>query len=132
MKDLKGFIKTKLREFLNERKLERFDYLLELLKSYNLPDGEYAVFGSAPLAITVMINDVSDFDVIIKPRSWDFESDNEYRTEDIEFFDNWPGFDVDDLIDNHTFEFSGVLFVYPEKVIEYKRKMNRPKDQDFL
>lgn len=132
MKNLKGFIKTKLREFLNERKLERFDYLLELLKSYNLPDGEYAVFGSAPLAITGMINDVSDFDVIIKPRSWDFESDNEYRTEDIEFFDNWPGFDVDDLIDNHTFEFRGVLFVYPEKVIEYKRKMNRSKDQDFI
>jgi len=132
MKDLKGFIKTKLRGFLNERKLERFDYLLELLKSYNLPDGEYAVFGSAPLAITGIINDVNDFDVIIKPRSWDFESDNEYRTEDIEFFDNWPDFDVDDLIDNHTFEFRGVLFVYPEKVIEYKRKMNRPKDQDFL
>jgi hypothetical protein len=132
MKDLKGFIKTKLREFLNERKLERFDYLFELLKSYNLPNGEYAVFGSAPLAITGMVNDVSDFDVIIKPRSWDFESDNEYRTEDIEFFDNWPGFDVDDLIDNYTFEFRGVLFVNPEKVIEYKRKMNRPKDQDFL
>ena len=132
MKDLKGFIKTKLRGFLNERKLERFDYLLELLKSYNLPDGEYAVFGSAPLAITGIINDVNDFDVIIKPRSWDFESDNEYRTEDIEFFDNWPDFDVDDLIDNHTFEFRGVLFVYPEKVIEYKRKMNRPKDQDFF
>ena len=132
MKDLKGFIKTKLREFLNERKLERFDYLFELLKSYNLPNGEYAVFGSAPLAITGMVNDVSDFDVIIKPRSWDFESDNEYRTEYIEFFDNWPGFDVDDLIDNYTFEFRGVLFVNPEKVIEYKRKMNRPKDQDFL
>ena len=132
MKDLKGFIKTKLRGFLNERKLERFDYLLELLKSYNLPDGEYAVFGSAPLAITGIINDVNDFDVIIKPRSWDFESDNDYRTEDIEFFDNWPDFDVDDLIDNHTFEFRGVLFVYPEKVIEYKRKMNRPKDQDFF
>ena len=32
-------------------------------------------------------------------------------------------YDVDDLIDNHTFEYKGVLFVYPEKVIEYKRKM---------
>jgi hypothetical protein len=127
------FIRTTLKQFLNEHKIERrFDYLLKLLKSYNLPDGEYAVFGSAPLVITGMVNDVNDFDVIIKPRSWVFESDNEYRTEDIEFFDNWPGFDIDDLIDNHTFEFGGVLFIYPEKVIEYKRKMNRPKDQDFL
>ena len=130
MKNLKGFIKTKLREFLNERKLERFDYLLELLKSYNLPDGEYAVFGSAPLAITGMINDVSDFDVIIKPRSWNFESDNEYRTKDIEFFDNWPGFDVDDLIDNHTFEHNGFLFVNPNQVIKYKRKLKREKDKN--
>lgn len=125
-------MKTTIKEFLNEAKMKRFDYLLELLKSYNLPNGEYAVFGSAPLAITGMIDDVNDFDVIIKPRSWDFESYGEYRTEDIEFFDNWQGFDINDLIDNHTFEFRGVLFVYPEKVIEYKRKMNRIKDQDIL
>ena len=95
-------------------------------------DGEYAVFGSAPLVVTGMINDVNDLDVIIRPRSWEFGNDGEYRTEDIEFFNKWPGFDVDDLIDNHTFEYKGVLFVYPEKVIEYKRKMNRLKDQDLI
>ena len=111
--------------------MKRFDLLLELLKTYNLEDGEYAVFGSAPLVITGMINDVNDLDVIIRPRSWNFETEGEYRTEDIEFFDNWPDFDVDDLIDNHTFEYRGVLFVYPEKVIEYKRKMNRLKDKDI-
>jgi hypothetical protein len=111
--------------------MKRFDLLLELLKTYNLENGEYAVFGSAPLVITGMINDVNDLDVIIKPRSWNFETEGEYRTDDIEFFDNWPGFDVDDLIDNHTFEYRGVLFVYPEKVIEYKRKMNRLKDKDI-
>ena len=112
--------------------MKRFNFLLELLKTYNLKDGEYAVFGSAPLVITGMINDVNDLDVIIRPRSWNFETEGEYRTEDIEFFNNWPGLDVDDLIDNHTFEYKGVLFVYPEKVIEYKRKMNRLKDQDLI
>jgi hypothetical protein len=88
---------------------------LELLKTYDLEDGEYAVFGSAPLVITGMIKDVNDLDVIIRPRSWDFGDDGEYRTEDIEFFNKWPGF-----------------FVYPEKVLEYKRKMNRLKDQDLF
>ena len=119
-------------EFLKEDKERRFDYLLQLLKTYNLPKGEYAVFGSAPLVISGVINDVRDFDVIIRPRSWSFRTESEYRTEDIEFFNKWPGFDVSDLIDNHTFEYSGVLFVNPEKVIEYKRQMNRPKDHGII
>ena len=112
--------------------MKRFNTLLELLKTYNLPHGEYAVFGSSPLVVVGIINDVNDLDVIIKPRSWEFGNDGEYRTEDIEFFDNWPGFDVDDLIDNHTFEYNGVLFVYPEKVIEYKRRLNRLKDKGLF
>ena len=112
--------------------MKRLDTLLELLKTYDLPYGEYAVFGSAPLVITGMIKDVNDLDVIIRPRTWSFDGDGEYRTNDIEFFDNWSGFDVDDLIDNHTFEFKGVLFVYPEKVIEYKQKLNRIKDKGLF
>ena len=112
--------------------MKRFYILLELLKTYDLTYGEYAIFGSAPLVITGMIKDVNDLDVIIRPRAWSFDNDGEYRTNDIEFFDNWPGFDVDDLINNHTFEFNGVLFVYPEKVIEYKRKLNRIKDKGLF
>ena len=107
--------------------MKRFYILLELLKTYDLTYGDYAIFGSAPLVITGMIKDV-----IMKPKSWEFGPSGEYRTEDIEFFNNWPGFDVDDLIDNHTFEFKGVLFVYPEKVIEYKRKLNRIKDKGLF
>ena len=70
--------------------MKRFNLLLELLKTYNLKDGEYAVFGSAPLVVTGMINDVNDLDVIIRPRSWEFGNEGSYRTDDIEFFDNWP------------------------------------------
>ena len=110
--------------------MKRMNLLLEMLKEYGLPEGEYAVFGSAPLCVVGMIKDVNDLDVIIKPSSWPFESEGEYRTEDIEFFDNWPGFDVDDLIDNHTFEYDGVLFVNPKKVLEYKRKLKRDKDSE--
>ena len=41
-------------------------------------------------------NDVNDLDVIIKPKYWEFGRGGKYRTEDIEFFNNWPGFDVDE------------------------------------
>lgn len=110
--------------------MKRLNFLLEILEEYNLPKGEYAVFGSAPLCIVGMINDVNDLDVIIKPSSWPFDTEGEYRTEDIEFFDNYPEYDVDDLIDNHTFEYKGILFVNPKKVIEYKKRLKRDKDID--
>jgi hypothetical protein len=110
--------------------MRKLNMLLDLLKEYDLPKGDYAVFGSAPLCVVGVIKDVNDLDVIIRPSSWPFEDEGEYRTEDIEFFDNWPGYDVDDLIDNHTFEYEGVLFVNPKKVMEYKKKMKRDKDID--
>jgi hypothetical protein len=110
----------------------KLNFLIELLSEYNLPKGDYAIFGSAPLLITGMIKSVNDLDVIIRPSAWPFETKGEYRAEPIEFFDNWPGFDVDDLIDNHTFEYKGFLFVEPKKVLEYKRQMNRDKDKELF
>lgn len=110
--------------------MKKFDVFIELLKKYNLPNNSFAVFGSAPLVITGMIKDVNDLDVIIRPSEWPFQTKNSYQTEDIEFFDNWPGFDIDDLIDNHSFEYDGILFINPKKVIEYKKSMGRKKDRD--
>jgi len=112
--------------------MKKLNVLLEVLNDYNLPKGDYAVFGSAPLVVVGMINDVNDLDVIIRPSKWPFQTDGEYLTEDIEFFDNWPNEDVDDLIDNHSFEYDGVLFIQPKKVIEYKKRMSREKDMDIL
>lgn len=108
----------------------KLEYLLELLSEYNLPKNDYAIFGSAPLVVVGIIKSVNDLDVIIRPSSWPFNNEGEYRTEYIEFFDNWPGFDIDDLIDNHTFEYNGILFVEPKKVLEYKKRMSREKDKD--
>ena len=112
--------------------MKKMDILLEVLSTYNLPKGDYAVFGSAPLVVVGMVDDVNDLDVIIRPSKWPFQTEGEYLTEDIEFFDNWPNEDVDDLIDNHSFEYDGVLFIDPKKVIKYKQNMNRDKDIDIL
>jgi hypothetical protein len=107
---------------------ERLEYLLDELKGYGLEDGDYAIFGSAPLVVKGLLDDVNDLDVIIKPSKWIF-GDNEYRTEDIEFFNNWPGFDIDDLIDNKSFESNGFRFVNVDEVIRYKKMLKRKKDK---
>jgi hypothetical protein len=112
--------------------MKKLNVLLEVLNGYNLPKGDYAIFGSAPLVVVGMIDDVNDLDVIIRPSKWPFQTEGEYHTEDIEFFDNWPNEDVDDLIDNHSFEYDGVLFIQPKKVIQYKKRMSREKDMDIL
>jgi len=108
--------------------VERLEYLLDKLKGYGLEDGDYAIFGSAPLVVKGLLDDVNDLDVIIKPSKWIF-GDNEYRTEDIEFFNNWPGFDIDDLIDNKSFEYNGFRFVNVDEVIRYKKMLKRKKDK---
>ena len=122
-----------LRRFgeLNESQKKTLDELLDMLSEYNLSDGDYAIFGSAPLKVLGRIDSVGDLDVIIRPDKWPFGESGEFRTEYIEFFDNWPGFDVGDLIDNHTFRYRGFLFVNPEEVVKYKSQLGRDKDKDI-
>jgi hypothetical protein len=84
-----------------------------------------------PKIIADQFEYVNDLDVIIRPSKWSFRSKGEYRTDDIEFFDNWPGFDIDDLIDNHTFEYKDFLFVNPNQVLKYKRNLKRDKDKNI-
>jgi hypothetical protein len=75
--------------------MTKFQELLDTLKDLDLPPNNYAVFGSAPLVITGMIED------------------------------------VDDLIDNHSFIYEGINFIYPKKVIKYKKLMKRKKDSNL-
>jgi len=111
--------------------MKKFDNLLTVLKKLNLPDGKFAVYGSAPLVVVGMIDDVNDFDVIISPSVWGNGEDKKIGNGDFEFFNYWPDEDVDDLIDNHSFLYDGVLFINPKKVIEYKKRMGREKDSDI-
>lgn len=130
---MRKFIKTTLHDYqlIRESQGKKLKELLELLSGYNLSKGDYAIFGSAPLLVLGKIDSINDLDVIVRPSKWPFQSVGEYRTGDIEFFDNWPGFDVDELIDNHTFEYEGFLFIDPDQVIKYKRKLKRDKDREI-
>lgn len=111
--------------------MRKFDILLSKLKELNLPEGKFSVFGSAPLVIVGIIEDVNDFDVIISPSVWGNGEEKEKRTEDFEFFNHWPDENVDELIQSHSFLYDGVLFVDPKKVLEYKKRMGREKDSNL-
>jgi hypothetical protein len=111
--------------------MKKFDILLEKLKELNLPEGKFSVYGSAPLVVVGMVDDVNDFDVIISPSVWGDGENKEIRTDDFEFFNYWPDEDVDDLINSHSFLYKNILFVNPKKVIEYKKRMKREKDSDI-
>ncbi len=49
---------------------DKLDKLLDILSQYNLPKGKYAIFGSAPLLVSGMIDNINDLDVIVKPKYW--------------------------------------------------------------
>lgn len=110
---------------------KNLDYLLSKLDTYNLNKEDFAIFGSAPLVVKGELDDANDLDVIVKPSAWNFPTPHEWRTKDIEFFDNWPGFDVDDLIMNHCFVYRGYNFVNTEFVYKYKKEMKRDKDKSI-
>jgi hypothetical protein len=111
--------------------MKKFNQLLDSLHNLNLDPNDFAVFGSAPLVITGVIEDVNDFDVIIRPQLWPFGDLGEARTDNFEFFKSWPNEDVNDLIDNHYFWYKGVKFIFPKKVIEYKKRLKRQKDSNL-
>ena len=110
---------------------DKLDKLLDILSQYNLPKGKYAIFGSAPLLVSGMIDNINDLDVIVKPKYWPFGEKDSHRTEEIEFFKSWPGFNINDLINNHTFNYKGFKFINPDKVLEYKKELKRDKDKDI-
>lgn len=115
---------------------ENLHTLLKRLSLYNLNPNDYVVYGSAPLVVSGYLDDVNDLDVVILPESWPFGKSGYYDDGQIEFFMEWKPGDgsmqpAKDLINNHRMDFpyEGHYFVKPEKVIEYKRNLMRPKDE---
>jgi len=55
--------------------------LLKELRKLNLPEGEFAVFGSGPMAIRG-IRPAGDLDLIVTPAVWDFLLKRGYKIEE--------------------------------------------------
>jgi hypothetical protein len=122
-----------LRYYDDFKKITNFEKLIADFKTLRLPltKQDFAIYGSAPLVVRGMLEDVNDLDIIIKPEKWPFTEDSKFSINKLEFFDFWPDEDVNDLIDNHTFEWKGMKFVNVDKVIEYKKRMGRDKDMNL-
>ncbi len=121
-------------------------YLNEL-KELNLPKGQYAIFGSGPLAIRGL-RESRDVDLIVKLDLWN-DLSNKYEKEgkgikigNIEVYHSWPPFltedEINKIIDTAD-EIQKLPFVKLGFVLKWKEYVHREKDkkdikliEDFL
>ncbi len=112
--------------------------LLDEFRKLNLPDGEYAIFGSTPLAIRG-IREARDLDVVVKDNLYDklkemypqnFKKDR-ITIGKIEIFsiDSCKS-KLGDLTGaiKRADKIQGLRFLNLKDTIEWKKKLNRPKD----
>ena len=121
--------------------------VFDLLRSLELPAGDYAIFGSGPLIVRGIIEVGNDLDVLARGAAWDAALDlgdlvylREHDVEVVSCFDGvvtigteWAigEVDVDELIDTAEI-IEGLPFARLEHVIRYKQIAARPKDLRHL
>jgi hypothetical protein len=110
------------------------------LRALGLPIADYAVFGSGPLAVRGLLEEVHDLDLVARGAAWKQakglggprtapEGDPVVWLEGgaIEIFGGWLGWDIDALIDNAEI-IDGLPFARLEDVLAFKLSHGRPKD----
>lgn len=119
--------------------------LFKKVKDLNLPIGEYALFGSAPMGIRGL-RECNDVDIIVTEKLWnEYKSkqgwkfkrvkgydSNKYfeglQNDDIELWkDWWPKWDIKNLIQEAEI-INSLPFVKLEKVLKWKKYIAREKD----
>ena len=122
-----------------------FSNFLQKIKSLQLPTGEFAIFGSGPMAAHG-IRESSDADIIVSEKLFEeykqktgwvyksFERDDRHiemiEKDKIEFYKNWgPGkWDIAKLIQNSEI-INDLPFVELDKVLRWKKISGREKDK---
>jgi hypothetical protein len=110
------------------------------LRALELPTADYAIFGSGPLAVRGLIEEMHDLDVVARGSAWEQvkglgevriapEGDPVVWLEGgaIEVFGGWLGWDIDMLIDNAEI-IDGLPFARLEDVRAFKLSLGRLKD----
>lgn len=114
--------------------------LFQKVRKLELPVGEYALFGSAPIGVRGL-KECSDIDIIATPKLWkklkirNFKKNiaphgSEYfQYDEIEFWKDWrPGaWNIEELIQDAEI-INGLPFVRLEKVLVWKKMIAREKD----
>lgn len=121
--------------------------LFDSLRSLNLPDGGYAVFGSGPLIVRGIIEATNDVDVVSRGAAWETACELgelvnlvQYDVDVVSFLDgaitigtSWAygDVDIDEVIDTAEI-IDGLPFARLEHVVRYKKVAGRPKDLEHL
>jgi len=119
---------------------------IEELKALNLPAGQYAIFGSGPLAIR-NLRDAGDIDLVVTQELWDKLAQKYPLTKKetikgpvtsinighLEIYRDWLNLTpkVKEMIDTADI-INDLPFVKLEYVIEWKTFMGRDKDKNDL
>lgn len=117
--------------------------LIEKAKTLNLPQNDFAIFGSAHLYHCGLRDSIGDIDIIARKKAWEIATllgkmENaksgvgqvvELFNGDIEIFNDWPHgpWSIDDLIDT-AIEIEGIKYVSLDNILKWKQKSNKEKD----
>jgi hypothetical protein len=116
-----------------------FQKLLRYFDGLNISKGEYVIFGSGPMAARG-IKESNDLDILVLPEVFaklrkKFPQDTSLHPfgcieiGDLEIGDNWQGdIGVVKKMINDAEEYRGHMYSTLQDVIQWKKKMGRPKD----
>lgn len=118
---------------------------IQRLAELDLPQGDWALFGSGPLLLRGWIDEVGDLDVVSRGPAWEKAKEHGHLAvlpdgnqiveagAGVTVGRTWlyGSFTIDDLIDTAEM-IDGIPCVRLEHVISYKRLADRPKDRVHL
>lgn len=121
--------------------------LFDLVRSIELPMGDYAIFGSGPLIIRGIVEATNDIDVLARGKAWRQAQEvgeltylPDFDVEIVSCFGGmvtigtrWAIGDIDaGRVINSAETIAGLPFAGLEYVIAYKEAAGRPKDREHL
>lgn len=121
-------------------------YVIDKIKDLGLPTKDFAIFGSGPMMIHGLKELIHDIDIVARGEAWEMiqrlgnveiaelgDKRVTFFNKRIEAFNGWKpgGMDRDMLIDEAEI-IDGLPWVHIEHVLEYKKILNREKDQDDI
>jgi hypothetical protein len=107
-----------------------------------LPANDYVLYGSLPLLAHGLIDSVNDIDILARGSAWEHAQTfakaelapmGEWRVklEDLEIYNAWLGMNVNTIIERAVF-INGLPYADLQDVLEFKQKLNRPKDAEHI
>jgi hypothetical protein len=112
------------------------------VRALELPPNDYVLFGSLPLLAHGLIERANDIDILARASAWEHAQTlakaelapmGEWRVslEAIEIYNAWLSMDVDAIIDRAKV-INNLPFADLRDVLEFKQKLNRPKDAEHI